>query len=131
MANLYVQHARELLGMGDNWHISSWRSMDWRKLGFADPRGRIKITGSVAPILPDGRICWEYEEKGTRKSVLIRNDVHDAWVLAWEKRTGICHACYSEFNPHPGMENMGWDHIKGTILQTCQRCKGTAKAPRP
>jgi len=129
MSNLFVEHARELLGMGPDWHMSSWRSMDWKKYGFQNPAGRIRITGSCVPSLPDGRLCWEYEVKGTRKSVMIRNDDHDAWVLAWEKRTGICSTCYSEAQPHPGLENMGWDHIKGILLETCRRCKGTAKAP--
>lgn len=129
MGNLYAEHARELLGVGPDWQVSSWRSMDWKKLGFDHPAGRVKITGSCAPMLPDGRVCWEFEDKATRKSVLIRHDIHHAWVMAWEQRTGTCSACYSPVHPHPGLENMGWSAEKGTILVTCRRCKGTGKAP--
>jgi hypothetical protein len=124
MASLYAEHAREILGVGPEWQVSSWKCLDGLKNTPGAPGNRIRITGSIAPALPDGRVAWEYEEKGTRKSVTFTNAEHDAWILEWETKTENCSQCSTL---HPGQEWMGWDHITGTKYRPCPRCNGTGK----
>jgi len=126
VANLYLEHAREALGVGEDWVMMSWTSLDVKKYEVDDPRRRLKVTGCVAPRLDDGRVAWEYEVPGTRKSVTWTGGEHDAWVLAWEHRTGKCSSCSPA---HPGQEYMGWTAAEGILLRKCQRCNGTNQAP--
>ena len=123
MASLYLEHAREILGVGDEYKMASWDAKDALKLGPCHPNTRIKVTLAIAPLLEDGRVAWAYEEKGTRKKAVFTNAEHDAWMLEWEKRTGLCHQCDLK---RPGQEYMGFDQT-GSKFQTCSRCGGTGK----
>lgn len=124
--NLYEDHAREKTGMGPEWRLYSWDSIDALKLGHSHPDGRMKIKGAVAPNLEDGRPAWAYMDKATKRTVIFTHAEHDAFVLAWEMRTGKCSGCAKD---HPGQEYLGWSKDKGTLMGTCPRCHGTNVAP--
>jgi hypothetical protein len=116
MPNLYEEHARELLGLGPEFHLAKWESLDFDKVGkFAQ-----------APLLADGEIAWKYEVKGSRKKVTFTLGEHHAWVKAWELRTGLCSGCSKE---NPGQVWMGWNVNAGHRYAVCQRCKGTNRSP--
>lgn len=127
MANLYAEHAREILGLDDTYQMSAWTSLDSIKKGDPGaPANRMRIEMMVCPRLDDGRLAWPMADTKTKKKCTFTNAEHDAWVMEWERKTGKCSLCAPG---HPGQEWMGWDHIKGTLLRTCPRCQGTNQSP--
>lgn len=126
MASHYENHARELLNQGPDWHISSWRVLDWKELGCGAPGSRLKVTGCLAPTLPDGRVDWDNAVPKSTKSVIFTNREHDEWLSRWEEATGKCSQCAPGL---PGQEWGGWNHITGTKYNTCSRCKGSGVKP--
>ena len=124
--NLYEEHAREKAGMGPEWRLYSYDSIDFLRLGPGHPEGRMRLKGAVCPDLADGRPAWAYMDKETKRTVTVTNAEHAAFVRAWEERTGKCSGCARN---HPGQEYLGWSKDAGTLLGICPRCHGTNKAP--
>jgi hypothetical protein len=125
LANLFLEHARDILGMGLDWQIASWKDLDWRKPN-SDLTARLRVTGVCAPVLPDGRVAWEYQDKATRKSITFTRAEHATWVRAWEIKTGKCSNCAPD---KPGQQWMGWHKDTGDYFLPCTRCHGTGQAP--
>ena len=126
MANLYEDHARELLCLGPEYHLARWDSLDFEKVGENDPTERMRIAFAQAPLLASGEIAWKYEVKGSRRKVVFTRGGHQVWVDAWEARTGLCRNCLTG---HPGQELESISATGGIKTRTCNRCKGTGKAP--
>ena len=126
MANLFAEHARELLNLDEGFHLSAWKSMDILKRNPGHPDNRIRVEMMRCPRLEDGTLAWPCADRKSKKTVTWTNAEHDAWILAWESRTGRCSLCHPG---HPGQEWIGFSMDEGTKFQTCTRCKGTNQAP--
>jgi hypothetical protein len=126
MANLYAEHARELLGLDDTFHVAAWRSLDLGKREAGHPDNRLRVEMMQCPRLEDGRLAWPMADTKTKKKCIFTNAEHDAWILTWEQRTGKCSLCHPR---NPGQEWMGWSKDTGDKFRTCPRCNGTNKAP--
>lgn len=122
MASLYADHARELLCIGPEYHMASWKHKDATK---SKPE-RLQVELMTAPLLEDGRVAWKYGDPKSRKKVEFTFPDHDQWTLAWEQKTGKCRQCATD---NPGQEFVGWNHITGTKYKTCTRCGGTGTKP--
>lgn len=126
MANLYAEHAREILGLDDTYHMSAWKSLDALNRDPGAPGNRMRIEMMVCPRLEDGRLAWPMADTKTKKKCTFTNAEHEAWILTWEQLTGKCHLC----DPlTPGKEWIGWHKDEGAKHQVCPRCKGTNQAP--
>lgn len=123
MTSFCEMHARELLRVGDTWHLSRVEALDEDSRA---PDARIRVTGWEAPLLPDGCVSWRRKVKGTCRVVIFTHAQHRAFLLAWEQRTGKCYQCAPD---NPGMEWIGWDLLDGNSFQVCTRCGGTNTAP--
>jgi hypothetical protein len=121
MANLYAEHAREIAGVGPEWHMAAVASEDATK---AKP-DRFQVTLMTAPLLADGKVAWEYADRKGKKVIEFSQREHVIWLRDWEKKTGLCYQCSSN---NPGKEWIGWDATTGDKFQTCRRCNGTNKA---
>lgn len=122
MASLYDVHARELAGVGPEYHMASWE----HKEATRKKPERLVVTLMTAPLLEDGEIAWAYADKAGKRIVDFALAEHDSWLLTWEQRTGKCHRCAHD---HPGQEWLGWSKAEGDKYRTCPRCKGTNQAP--
>ena len=126
MANLYAEHARDLLGLDDGFHLSAWKSLDIPKRPAGHPMNRMRIEMMECPRLEDGTLAWPCADLKSRKSVTFTNAEHEAWTLEWERRTEKCSLCHPG---HPGEEWIGWSKDEGSKFRACPRCKGTNQSP--
>ena len=121
--DLMLEHAREVETLPAEWRVFQWESL---------PRGRstskvYQLTGAVAPLYvrgpKKGRRNWRRMKKATEQAVILTIAEHDAWLLRWEERTGVCFECQGR-----GQElARAWiddDHQPRTEWRPCRRCKG-------
>ena len=121
MSTMYAEHGREVLGIGEEYHLASVACKDATK---KRPES-MEVTFYIAPLLADGKVAWKYKDAATKKVAAFTEVEHHAWVRAWELRTGKCSACAKD---RPGEEWIGWSQETGHHFQTCRRCKGTNKS---
>ena len=122
MRGFYAEHARELAGVGTEYHMASWQHKEATK----KKPGRLVVTLMTAPLLESGEIAWKYADRDGKKVVDLGMDEHDAWILEWERSTGKCSQCSAT---NPGQEWIGWSKDAGDKFQRCARCHGTNAAP--
>lgn len=118
--DLLTLHAREKLQMPDPWRAYLWECL---------PKGAREvqvyhIRGAIAPLHERGTSAgqpnWRRTQPGTTRDVYITPNEHDAWVDAWEQRTGHCRQCLGT-----GQELVAWHIHTGTRYRACLRCEGT------
>lgn len=122
MANLYAEHAREIAGVGPEWHMASVQAKDATKT----KPDRIKVVLMTAPLLADGKVAWKYADTKMKKTVEFTQGEHVVWLREWEHRTGRCSGCAAK---KPGFEWTGWSQEGGDTFITCRRCKGKGVKP--
>lgn len=120
MPNLYADHAREIAGVGPEYHMASWNHKEATK---TKPE-RLIVVLMTAPLLASGEIAWKYADRATKKTVDMGLADHDRWTLEWERLTGKCRQCSTK---HPGQQWDGWNCNTGDRFRTCTRCNGTGK----
>jgi hypothetical protein len=85
--NLLELHAREKLGMPEDWR--AYRYECFPKIN-GGPTLYIEVTGIVAPLMEKGRRKglpdWRHEDKASRRKAILPVAEHDQWVLAWSRR---------------------------------------------
>lgn len=120
MANMYEEHARDLLMLSDEYKCATMEFLHATK----NKPERAKITLICAPLLSDGTVAWKYAKKDSKKVVEISKIDHSLWLEEWEKKTGLCCDC----DPKKiGYEIVGCSAVSGTKHRTCNRCHGTGK----
>ena len=116
--DLLTEHAREILGVGDDWHYYSWELLP-------DPPQKsqfIKICGAVAPPEKDGGYDWTEKDPATDETVYITLREHKAWRKEWSRKTGRCYECGGD-----GQAWAGWNCKTGDKWKRCGLCGGTGK----
>lgn len=120
-ADLHEMHAREKLGMPDDWKIYLWEA-----LPHVGATIYFHLVGSVAPIKSKGRYKgerdWKKEDKSTVRTVNISRLEHDAWLDCWEARTGKCRECVGR-----GQVVCRWSKAEGKSYAMCGVCGSTGK----
>lgn len=123
MENLLENHAREKVGMPQDWQVWSYEVLD-----HESDDSTMKITGAIAPIVTRGKRKglknWRKKDKATIRNAYIRESEHDEWLSVWESKTGNCHKCQGT-----GEMWAGWSAKDGTRYRTCTRCSGSGSAP--
>lgn len=86
---LLEMHAREIAGMPETWRVSNFDTIreDGRILEH-------ELTGAVVPTVPGGsKVLWHRKDHATERVVRFTPAEHEAWLRAWEARTGLCRWC--------------------------------------
>lgn len=114
--------AREVYGMPDGWR--------WCKLQAVGPHNRrdLAVSMVIGAVFPDvtkgprkGHFNWKKRDRNTEQSIAIPFRDYDAFVEAWEKKTGICSACGGSG------ESIASVGVGGTTYRKCVRCFGSGK----
>jgi hypothetical protein len=121
---LIETHAREKAGMPPEW--------GWYHLERIGPNGvwGTQIDGAIAPPFRSGprkgEPNWKQRDPATERRVFITKPEHDAWLAAWELRTGKCSRCTGEGRLIQS------SHRDGTkTYRPCEKCKGVNAEPEP
>jgi hypothetical protein len=117
-----VQHAKELLGLGDDYHCAA---LEFLKATNTRPE-RTRVDLMQAPLFADGKIAWKYAKRSTLKTVIITDEEHRVWLAEWERKTGKCSLCDPK---RPGYQYIGWNKDTGAMHRPCLRCGGTWERP--
>ena len=117
--NLHTEHARELLGMPPGWEGYKFEVIGENKL--------VRVVGAVAPLKKRGKYKghrnWQRLDKTTEKTAYFTPAEHEAWMLEWERKTGLCAECTGR-----GERSVSWSAAGGTRYKTCDKCGATGKA---
>jgi hypothetical protein len=114
--------AREVYGMPEGWR--------WCKLQAVGPHDRrdlcvSMVTGAVFPNITKGPnkgyFNWKKRDRDTEQTIPIPFRDYDAFVEAWEKKTGTCSSCGGSG------ETIASAGIRGTTYRKCVRCNGSGK----
>lgn len=123
--NLYSEHARELLGMPQEWR---WYRI--QAIGYTqeDPAIKlIRVTGAIAPMKKRGKYKglpnWKMCDRSTDKTAYFTPTEHDRWVREWENKTGKCADCTGS-----GKRHVGWSKAEGAKYMPCKKCGETGMA---
>jgi hypothetical protein len=118
----YSMHARELLGMPEEWR--------WLRIETLSevPERHTLIFGAI----PDGVVFKSGPRKGQlnlkrrhdERQVVITDSQHRAFCLRWEQKTGSCASCGGS-----GEGFASWSKTEGTKTNKCGRCGGTGRGP--
>lgn len=121
---LMTEHAKEKYGLPPTWEAFRYECFP--------PGGPkvlyVQLTGNVPPPpfksgLRKGRTAWAKRDKKTDTVAILPDDEHQAWLAAWEAKTGLCRVCQGS-----GLESAGWSQETGPRYRACVRCGGTGKA---
>ena len=85
----------------------------------------VELTGAVCAVNYSrgerkGQTNWSKRDRGTERKVIITPAEHTRWLIAWEKRTGLCSHCVGK-----GQVFRSWNHQAGTTYRTCPVCNGS------
>lgn len=109
-------------GVPDGWQ--------WYRLEVADtkaPRHQSAslVTGAVCTERfksgkRKGDLNWAKRDKRTERTLVITFADFDAYMAAWERKTGVCIKCDGN-----GTRSVGWSSTEGHTLVHCSACDGT------
>lgn len=111
----YIKQARNL--------PDEWEAYHFAAGGYGNkkiPAGYTKVSGAVAPKLPNGERDWGKKDMASDATFMVKNADVDAWADQREKETGKCRRCCGE-----GKEWTGWSREHGSRFKTCSKCGGT------
>ena len=115
--DFYSLHAREKYGLPPDWE---WFKIEAKGAGAT---GYHELVGAVSPRLLDGSRDFKNRDKSTEATVVLPYADHLAFLVAWERQTGKCHACYGT-----GHWFCGWSADHGNKYRKCDRCGGAGAA---
>ena len=123
MFGLLETHAREKLSITVP---PEWKAYKWE--AFPDcarePMLYQELTGGVAPTTTrgkrKGKPNWRKMDKTTKRTVVITVEEHKAWLIEWEKKTGLCSRCEGT-----GKLLESWSREEGDKYRPCPKCNGT------
>ena len=107
--------------------IEGWR---WNRLrALQDADDTIEIQGGVCVEKfsrgpRKGRPNWARRDKAKDRTLYVRMDEFNAFLVEWERDTGKCHKCKGSTQ-----EWVGWSKAEGDRMKPCTRCEATGKAP--
>ncbi|MFZ4766298.1 MAG: hypothetical protein ACOYMN_15210 [Roseimicrobium sp.] len=115
--DLLEEHAREKAGMGEDWKGYHFQCLPEHPAKTE----LVTVTGAVAPKKLRGKrkgeTNWDKMDRATKRTVYITLADHDAWVKAWESKTGLCSTCKGT-----KQEWAGWSAKEGTRYRPCKKC---------
>lgn len=117
----YETQAREALGMPADWKLMSWAA----KGDFPNYYG-VLVTGAIpGPLKTRGKYKGQpdWSKRTMEASITITKQAQKAWLEAWERETGFCHACSGT-----GQEFKSWNRDTGFHYEPCKRCDATGIA---
>lgn len=121
--DLLTEHAKEMLGLPDDWEGYEWEALGVEYTGKVQC---LKITGAVAPIKTRGKNKgqrnWAKMDKSTKAVAYIKPDEHKVWLAAWENQTGKCCECQGF-----GEVFAGWNIKTGVRHKQCEKCGGSGR----
>jgi hypothetical protein len=127
MNDLLTLHARESLGMPEEWEAYAWACLPRHQNGQKDWKPtHFQVTGCIAPLITRGKNkgCrnWRKMDKSTIRDFVVSIEDHKEWELNWELKNGKCRRC----------QGSGKTIAKLTATEKtyrdCTRCKGTGGA---
>jgi|GEM_PF-4473816 len=111
MNMLLIEHAKEKFGLPADWEASSIRAGSPEGSGNCPPNA-FQITGAVYQRYlrgpKKGRLMFDKKPVGHLCAVAITKAEHDAYLVAWEIRTGKCYRCCGT-----GEVVTGWSRAEG------------------
>lgn len=120
--DLFEDHARELLNVPE-----TYTTLKWEMMPDHSPFTHCKITLCLRPDNytagpKEGTPKWSTRDKTKDRQVIISMKEHDAWLLSWEAKTGLCHECQGS-----GKRYVRWSAATGTEYKPCDRCSAMGK----
>lgn len=121
--NLLEEQARELAGMPEAWQLYHYQVLGPPGPGFI----AFMLEGSIPPPFKSGprkgRPNWKAADPSTKRTVYITPAQQDAWLAAWEEKTGLCRHC-------TGAGEICWSSsvTEGSKYRPCRECGGAGKA---
>ena len=127
MSNLLTIHAREALGLSDDWHLFAWACLPRARDGQKDWKAtHFQVTGCIAPVITRGKNKgernWSKMDKTTIREFVVSIADHEAWKLEWERKNGKCHRCQGSG------KTLARVTATEKTYRECTRCKGTGGA---
>ena len=127
MNDLLTVHAREALGMPEEWQVYAWTCLPHCRSGQKDWKAtHFQVTGCIAPIITRGKNkgChnWRKMDNTTIREFVVSIADHEVWKLNWERKTGKCYRCQGEGKTIARMT------ATEKTYRDCTRCKGTGGA---
>lgn len=127
MNDLLTVHAREALGVSEEWQAYLYACLPRSKDGQKDWKAtHFQITGCIAPVITRGKNkgCrnWRKMDKTTIREFIVSIADHDAWTLSWQRKTGKCYRCQGEG------KTIARITATEKTYRDCTRCKGTGGA---
>jgi hypothetical protein len=127
MNDLLTVHAREALGMPEEWQVYAWTCLPHYRSGQKDWKAtHFQVTGCIAPIITrgknKGRHNWRKMDNTTIREFVVSIADHEVWELNWERKTGKCYRCQGEGKTIARMT------ATEKTYRDCTRCKGTGGA---
>lgn len=114
MMEMYVA---EKFGLPDEWRLCFISAGD-------GPPGWVTIQGAVWDTLKSGKRKGRTNFKKPLTEISTHwyeESAFDAWLLEWEKRTGLCHRCRGS-----GQETASVSVKDGVTYRPCSRCQRKA-----
>jgi len=121
--NLHEEHARDKYGLPPEWTAAQWECFPGTP---GEPTLYVQLIGAVyEPVTRGprkGKPNWD-KPIGKKTTAILPVAEHDAWVRAWEQRTGKCSKCVGT-----GQTIARVSVQDGTEYRTCRTCGGTGRA---
>ena len=122
--NLLTEHARELVAMPPEWDAYEWEVIG-RESASTEAK-LYRVVGAVAQLKTRGKYKghpnWDKLDRDTVKTAYFTPAEHEAWVLEWERKTGLCAECTGS-----GQRSVGWSAAGGKRYKPCSKCEATGK----